>query len=169
MKLWQKWSFAVEELISEQQTPVQMQVYRFRHCEARVYLEANYTTTIFPDGTEVPATPTGEAVQQATAYRLGYGADVAAMCREHELLHTWLAERFDLPHSPTLWAVAHDQDHANDCIPIWAQYKEEALVMAFQAYLNNHAPTSDLNPLVEFGHDLEQLKYEAAQWLGRAS
>ncbi|MFW6058985.1 MAG: hypothetical protein ACODAQ_02315 [Phycisphaeraceae bacterium] len=140
-------------------------VYRFRHCEVRAELARDYTVTRFPDGTEVPAAPSGDPEQQQTAQRLGYGEDVAAMCREHEILHTWLAERFDLPHSPTLWAVAHD--HGEGCAPVWAQKQEEALVLAFQGYLNGRPATPVLEKLVERGHCLADLKDEALRMLRR--
>lgn len=141
----------------------EVKVYRFRHCEVRTHLDRAYTVTLFPDGTQVPAAPNGDPEQAQTAQRLGYGEDVSAMCREHELLHTWLAERFDLPHSPTLWAVAHEQGEG--CIPIPAQHQEEALVLVFQAYLNGRPAEAALDCLIERGHDLAQLKREAEAWL----
>jgi hypothetical protein len=81
------------------------------------------------------------------------------MCLEHEVLHTWLCERFDLPHSPTLHAVAHGQP--DGACPVWAQHQEEALVMAFQAYLNGLPATAALDSLVGRGASLEALRAQA--------
>src|SRR5947209_2625946 len=90
----------------------------FKNCVVRLE-ESGFTETVFPDGTRVPAYPTGCPDQLKMAKALGYDADLARMCREHEVLHTWLCELFGLPYSPTLWAVAHNQ--ADGCAPIWAQ------------------------------------------------
>src|SRR5215211_2094253 len=135
----------------------------FRNCEVRADLATGFTETIFPDGARVPAYPNGTDEQRVTTRRTGYGDDIAAMCREHEILHTWLAEKFGFPHSPTLWAVAHGQ--AEGCAPIWAQHGEEALVMAFQEYLNGLPATEPLKSLTNWGMSLEQLRDEARQML----
>lgn len=136
-----------------------MKIYKFKQCEVQVHLDRDYTVTLFHDGTRVPAAPHAEGEQFQTARRLGYGADVAAMCREHELLHTWLCERFHLPYSPTLWAVAHGQGEG--CIPVKAQHEEEALVLAFQAYLNGRPAGPALDSLIQRGLSLEALRNEA--------
>jgi hypothetical protein len=135
----------------------------FKNCEVRADLATGFTETIFPDGSRVPAYPNGSPEQRETARRAGYGDDVAAMCREHEILHTWLAEKFNFPHSPTLWAVAHAQ--AEGCAAVWAQYEEEALVMAFQEYLNGGAATPPLKSLSDWGMSLEQLRADAIEML----
>src|SRR5690348_2647013 len=96
----------------------------FKNCLVRLE-ESGFTETMFADGTRVPAYPSGLAEQTEMSRRLGYGGDVKRMCREHEVLHTWLCELFGLPYSPTLWAVAHGQ--SDGCAPVWAQQEEEAL------------------------------------------
>lgn len=65
-------------------------------------------TTRFADGAVLVAAPVDDAESRAHASALGYrGADaVWAMTRDHDLLHTLLAEARGLPHSPTLHAVA---------------------------------------------------------------
>jgi hypothetical protein len=139
----------------------------FKNCVVRADVKLGYTETVFRDGSLVPAYPTGCDNQRQTSRRLGYGDDVAAMCREHEVLHTWLCERFDLPYSPTLWAVAHGQPAG--CAPIWAQQEEEALVLSFQAYLNDReTDASKLQSLVDRGMSLTDLKTQATRLLRAA-
>ena len=129
--------------------------------------ESGFTETRFPDGTRVPAYPSGLPEQAQMSRRLGYGADVMRMCREHEVLHTWLCELFGLPYSPTLWAVAHD--NAGGCAPDWAQREEEALVLSFQAYLNGAAAELEhLQSLRDRGLCLETLKRQARELLAAA-
>jgi len=71
----------------------------FKNCVVRLE-ESGFTETLFSDGTRVPSYPTGEPEQAELSRRLGYGADVMRMCREHEILHTWPCELFWLPYSP---------------------------------------------------------------------
>ena len=144
-----------------------MRILTFKNCVVRAHLSVGYTETIFRDGSIVPAYPTGDDEQLKTSQELGYGADVAAMCREHEILHTWLCEQFGLPHSPTLWAVAHGQPA--DAAPVWAQQQEETLVLAFQAMLNGRpADASAFHSLQQRGLSLDQLKQEAHSLLRAA-
>jgi hypothetical protein len=57
------------------------------------------------------------------------------MTKDHELAHTWLAMRRGLPHSPVLWAVAHDLELDSDEVR-----DEEAKVLAFQKALVKDLP-----------------------------
>ncbi len=140
-----------------------MKFYLFKNCTVRADLARGYTETIFRDGTKVPAYPNGESDQKNSATELGYGQDVSAMCREHEILHTWLCELFGLPHSPTLWAVAHG--FPEGAAPLSAQYEEEALVLAFQGYMNGKPPSAALDALTGKGFGLEQLRRQALNFL----
>jgi hypothetical protein len=82
------------------------------------------------------------------------------MSREHELLHTFLAERLRSGGaSPTLWAVAHGQTGA--VAPVWEQEEEEGLVLAFQRYLNGQEPDEEIRRLESQGTCVETLKQEA--------
>lgn len=138
----------------------------FKNCVVRME-KSGFTETVFRDGSRVPAYPTGLADQREIGKRLGYGCDLARMCREHEVLHTWLCELFGLPYSPTLWAVAHGQ--AEGCAPLWAQQEEESLVLAFQALLNNAAADSHvLKSLTDRGISLDDLKGQARELLRAA-
>lgn len=132
----------------------------FRNCIVRMGYNGWYTETVFHDGTKVSATPTRTPEQMETALRLGYGEDVAALCREHEILHTWLCERFGLPYSPTLWAVAHGQ--GDGCVALHHQQEEETLVLAFQAYLNGRDENAAaLRSLIDRGLCLDALRGDA--------
>ncbi len=103
-----------------------------------VNADYRYTETVFHDGTRVVAVPGDGFAYTALAESLGYaGAEAdAQMSREHEILHTFLAERLLNNASPTLWAVAHDFEPGVTA-PIWEQEIEEACVLAFQAFLND--------------------------------
>lgn len=95
---------------------------------------ADYVETLFRDGSTVPAAPQSDGPYRERAELLGYGKDTAAMMREHELLHTVLAQAAGLPHSPTLWAVAHPNDPSNP--PLHELHEEEARVLHAQSVLN---------------------------------
>jgi hypothetical protein len=124
-----------------------------------VLVSPEYVETQFPDGTLVPAVPEDTDAYRATARSLGYGADTARMNREHDPLHSWLAEKLGLPHSPVLWAVAHGTLAQGDF------GAEEALTLAFQRLLNHGTPEPALRPLEQVGHDLDQLYQEATALL----
>ena len=143
-----------------------MRIIRFQNCIVRADEARGYTETVFPDGCKVPAYPVGGPGQRGTAAALGYGGDLAAMCREHEILHTWLCEQFGLPHSPTLWAVAHG--HGPGCAPVWAQHGEEELVLGFQAFLNEAEPAGALESLRGRGLCLGRLREDAKRLLRAA-
>src|SRR5690348_11324108 len=144
-----------------------IRVLTFKNCVVRADLNLGYTETIFRDGSLVPAYPTGLADQMQTAHQLGYGDDLSRMCREHEILHTWLCEQFGLPYSPTLWAVAHGQTQGS--APIWAQQEEEALVLSFQASLNDSPhDRRPLENIPKHGMRLDDLKRQARTLLRAA-
>jgi hypothetical protein len=64
--------------------------------------------TRFPDGTEIGAHPhPGNHHYHVISHRLGYGDDVLAYCREHELCHSLVEERLHDRPSRVLWALAH--------------------------------------------------------------
>lgn len=103
----------------------------FSGCVVRVFDDARYLETVFPDGTRVPASPEDTDAYRATARRLGYGDDTWRQCLEHEVLHTLVAERVLFhAYSPTLWRVAHGETRA---APV---NLEEPIVFAAQRALN---------------------------------
>lgn len=130
---------------------------RFAHCW--VNITPGYTETCYHDGTRVPAAPEDSEGYRANAARFGYGDDLAGLSREHEVLHTFLAEARTGGASPTLWAVAHGQ--AGDVAPVWEQEEEEAVVLAFQTYLHGGPFAAPLEGLAFEGLDVVALREEA--------
>jgi hypothetical protein len=93
-----------------------------------------YVETRFPDGTKVGSTPNDDAHTLDVAAELGYGTDTWTMSRDHEIAHSWLALRDGLPHSPTMWRLAHPY---GDGIPDDAAVaEEERRVLDFQRTLD---------------------------------
>ena len=136
--------------------------YTFKYCW--VNSSPGYTETVFHDGTRVVAMPEASPAYGANAAKLGYGEDIAALSREHEILHTFLAEKLRDGASPTLWAVAHGQQ--GNVAPVWEQEIEEAMVLAFQAHLNGAAPDESLTGAVAAaGLSLDGLRAEARELL----
>lgn len=133
----------------------------FRNCWVNTTL--GYTETCFHDGTRVPAVPNDGDEYRGKAARYGYGDDVEGLSRDHEILHTFLAEALGYGASPTLWAVAHGQE--GGVAPVWEQEEEEAWTLAFQVYLHGGPPTEPLRRLTDAGFDLETLREEARKLL----
>lgn len=86
----------------------------------------NWVVTRLPGGAEIHAHPDGTPEQAATARELGYGADVAAMTREHDVMHAALADWLRFPASFALRQAA-GQD-----VPADVAAAEEAAVLALQ-------------------------------------
>lgn len=84
-----------------------VKTYRVGKAEVDVFEKG--TRTRFPDGQEVMAwTETGEKFdeQLANARALGYGDDVDAMNRDHDLCHNLLAQALGDDYCPVLYGVA---------------------------------------------------------------
>ena len=103
----------------------------FARCVFRVW-SPDYCETVFPDGAIAPALFAYTPHMSATALALGYGSHVRRMHQHHDLAHTFLAEARGLPFSPVLRHAAHGTH-----VPDHQRAEEEALVMAFQAFLND--------------------------------
>ena len=129
----------------------------FRHCWVNCTL--GYTETCYHDGTRVTATPEDSDAYRANASALGYGTDTAALSRDHEILHTFLAEALGYGSSPTLWAVAHNFEAQT--APVWEQEEEEAWTLAFQSFLRGGPKIEGLQRLTEAGLDVETLRDDA--------
>ena len=134
---------------------------QFRHCWVNSTL--GYTETCYHDGTRVTATPEDSNPYRANAAALGYGADTASLSRDHEILHTFLAEALGFGTSPTLWAVAHNFEGA--VAPVWEQEEEETWTLAFQSYLRGGPKTEGLQRLTDAGLSIEALRDEARRLL----
>ena len=134
---------------------------QFRHCWVNSTL--GYTETCYHDGTRVTATPQDSDEYRANAAGLGYGTDTGSLSRDHEILHTFLAEALSGGASPTLWAVAHNFEGA--VAPIWEQEEEESWTLAFQSYLRGGPKTEGLQRLTDAGLDVEKLREDARRLL----
>lgn len=136
---------------------------KFKHC--LVHASPGYTETVYHDGTVVTATPQDTDSYRSNAQLYGYGTDTAAFSRDHEILHTFLAEALGFGSSPTLWAVAHGQ--SEEVAAIWEQEEEEGWTLAFQSYLNGGAYTPPLDRLNAAGSSVEALRVQACLLLWR--
>src|SRR5436190_16441480 len=99
---------------------------RLRIAGAEITFNGNLTLTQYPHGM-VKAWPQDNEAYRKRAFDLGYDQDTALMSREHEIAHHLLAHALDLPHSPTLWAIAGGRVYGS-----WML--EEAAVLALQAF-----------------------------------
>lgn len=134
---------------------------QFQHCWVNSTL--GYTETCYHDGTRVTATPEDSDPYRTNAVELGYGMDTASLSRDHEILHTFLAEALGYGSSPTLWAVAHHFE--GEVALLWEQEEEEAWTLAFQSYLRGGPKTEGLQRLTDAGLTVETLRDEARKLL----
>ena len=85
--------------------------HRFEHCRVLIDVDSRTVTTSFEDSLALVACPNVDAESIARARSLRYGgsdeAAVWATTRDHDLLHTVMAEAHGHPWSATLHAVAH--------------------------------------------------------------
>lgn len=89
----------------------------------------SWVVTRLPGGAEIHAHPDGTPEQAATAHALGYGADVAALTRDHDVLHAALAAWLGLPASYALRQTAGGDVSAD------LAAAEEAAVLALQRFI----------------------------------
>jgi len=95
----------------------------------RVVIGPSWAVTTLPSGRELHAHPDGSEAQAGTARKLGYGDDVAALTREHDLIHSALCDWLGLPAS---YALSEAAGEPSD--PTLAELEERA-VMAVQAFI----------------------------------
>jgi hypothetical protein len=86
--------------------------------------------TVLPDGSIVLAVAHDTAEYAATAARLGYGADVEKLNRDHDIVHSLLAHWLGLPASPALSGAAREAEGTE------LTGAEEDAVMAIQRFAN---------------------------------
>lgn len=140
--------------------------FTFLHCFVHFSGDGRYSETVFHDGTRVTALPEDTEEYRAKARLYGYGDDTAALAREHEFLHSFLAERLRNGASHALWAVAHQQQE-DIVAPLWEQEEEETQVLAFQQYLNGFPLSVELLTSAGVPVDCAALKAEALSLLRR--
>lgn len=133
--------------------------------ESTIYINHDWQAirTSYPDGTFAELWTSGVPPDQARewATALGYDPpDPWEHLREHDLIHTWLAVKMGLPHSPTLRSVAHRGGLDRGEID-W----EEWLVTEFQRYLNTGERAEyPLRHLEDRGLSVETLRAEAVDF-----
>ena len=102
---------------------------KFRGCSVRVWND-DYMETVYPDGKICKALFTVDEHQKQTAKLAGYGDNVLAMHREHDIAHTFLAEVSGRRYSPLLYEAA-----GGPKVSVADRVKEETRVLAFQRYV----------------------------------
>jgi hypothetical protein len=101
---------------------------RLRHCEVEWTPEG--CLTCFADGSRIGAYPHDTPHYHVIAHRTGYGDDLLAYCREHELAHALTQELLHDRPSPILWALAHGEMPSGR-----AAAEEEAFAQMFQRWV----------------------------------
>ncbi len=101
----------------------------FKACHVDIYGD-DYMETVFSNGTRCPSSCVVNEETKATAQQLGYGNNVRAMHRHHDLAHTYVAEALGYPYSLCLHRVATGQAWTHDD----ERDREERMVLAFQRY-----------------------------------
>lgn len=120
----------------------------FRHCALHVWTE-DFVETVFSDGRKCPAAFTVSDETRLTASDCGY-ASIRQMHFEHEIAHTFLSQEMGLPWSSVLRRVALGEPWT------FSQERsdEEAMVLAFQTYLNVSPWLDRLNDALTLGNDV---------------
>lgn len=84
--------------------------------------------TVFHDGRTWPAIPHPELPHyHVIAHRCGYGDDVLAYCREHEVCHHLVAEWFHDTRSGVLWNLAHDLPQSDSAAGVLEEIAAQTL------------------------------------------
>lgn len=100
-----------------------------QHCTV-VYTDAG-CTVIFRDGASVDAVPHPQLPHyHVIAHRCGYGDDLMAYCREHEVCHALVAQWFYDGPSRVLQALARNGAHDH-----WQDIAEEIATQALQRFV----------------------------------
>src|SRR4051812_10145900 len=93
------------------------------------------TKIVLPTGQVVHGVPQDTDDYRATAERLGYGDDLLAMCRDHDVLHCRLCAWLKIPTSYCMRDAAGILPEAERAL---ADAEEEA-VMAVQRFMRMHS------------------------------
>ncbi len=131
--------------------------YTFPGCWLFVDEPGTFLHTAFPDGAKLESVVVPER-DLKTARRYGYGDDVRALWREHDLLHHAVGTLFGFGFSPTIWAVAHPDDPTG--LERWHQRDEERFLGFVHRWLNLDEWHPELGVLGSFGRTREELKAE---------
>ena len=131
--------------------------YTFPSCWLFVDEPGTFLHTAFPDGTSLESIVVPEK-DVNTARRYGYGDDVRALWREHDLLHHAVGTLFGFGLSPTIWAVAHPDDPRS--LERHHQREEERFLGLVHRWLNLDEWHLELGVLETFGRTREELQEE---------
>ena len=116
-----------------------------------------WACTTFPDGQSFGAHPHDTQDYRALSRECGYGDDIWAYCRDHELLHNLLPQEANGTPSHVLWHLAHGTKPDP-----WKVWQEEALVIGFQRFLTGRDQSM---PATAPGIDRYALKAKALKLL----
>lgn len=148
--------------------------YTASFARAEVHVYPDRVETVFrEDGSRAVAdVHWGDSDHIAAARHAGYGDDQYRMLVEHEIGHSFVADRMGWPHSWSLWSAAHG---TGDIRPMsqWSPRvrDEEHLVVSLQRYANTGAldPYGKLEEA--FGDDLPAVARDfvltARPWLAQ--
>ena len=131
--------------------------YTFPACWLFVDEPGEFLHTAFPDGARLESVVMPER-DLKTARRYGYGDNVRALWREHDLLHHAIGTLFGHGCSPTIWAVAHPGDPTG--LERHHQRGEERFVGLVHRWLNLNEWHEELGVLETFGRSREELADE---------
>jgi hypothetical protein len=95
--------------------------------KTQIRIGDSWVVTRLPNGREVHAHPDGESLRMAK--ELGYGEDVAALTRDHDLLHSIICDTLGLPYSPALMKQAGEKGIDPLLVGL-----EEAAILAVQKF-----------------------------------
>lgn len=95
----------------------------------RIDLGDDWISTVFPDGSKYGALPHDTPEYRALTERCGYGSDIWAYCRGHEIAHSVVAEYVYHAPSRVIWGCAHGKWAAPADI-----LHEEELSVSLQAF-----------------------------------
>ncbi len=126
-------------------------------CRVEIHAERRYLETIFADGARIGAYPHETADYRAVTAETGYGDDIWAYARDHELLHNLLPQEVNGTPSHVLWHLAHETK-----ADPWKVWQEESLAISFQRFLTGRDKTM---PATAPGVDRYRLKAMALDLL----
>lgn len=145
---------------------------RFRTADVRIYPDR--AETVFKeDGSRAVADVNrGDPDHVAASRYAGYGDDQYRMLIEHEIGHSFVADRMGWPHSWSLWSAAHGTGGIRPMSEWSTRVKdEEHLVVSLQRYANTGLLDDYGRLAAVFGDGLSAAAHSflmsARPWLGR--
>jgi len=132
----------------------------FRSCTVQIVPEIKAITTFKEDQSVSEFYPPVHDMQfVAAAHYAGY-ADPMQHGLEHDIVHAWLADYMEWPHSWSVWSAAHHPQISTSNKP-WSQRvaTEEHIVVHLQRFINTGRKDDEVG---ELDHVFsEDLRYQA--------